>query len=77
MHLSHSLKGLLCLLLGVKEDTHGGNRGVLLEGIDEELLALGMEGLDLIDINQTIPMTDIVGREFHIVAPDISESSHS
>lgn len=72
----HHLVGLLGLFLAVKEDAHRRDSFILFEGVDEKTLALCLEGMNQMDINQTIPMSHIGRRDFHIVPPDIINSRH-
>lgn len=49
---------------------------ILLEGVNQQSLAFTLEGVNQMDINQTIPMADEGGRDLHIVTPDIVYNRH-
>ena len=72
----HHLVGLLCFFLAGKEDAHRRDGFILLEGIDEKTLALRLEGMNEMDINQTIAMSHKGRRNLQRMTPEIINSRH-
>jgi hypothetical protein len=73
--LHHLVSFLRCFLAG-KEDAHRRDSFILLEGIDKQPFPLRLEGMNQMNINQTIPMSHIGRRHFQCMTPEIINSWH-